>query len=371
MSVAHRNRRRHSQTTRAVICAIAAMLASVVHSSSRCEPRNTGSTLAPRCAPGVTAPDSVTILLFAGSPPASIVIDGHELTLDGRRSGSSHLRLHVAGTMLAAGGKRSKRIVISARSVVTLATAKRWRRVRGPVTITTADGALIVTARMALASYLTATLAAEAQSNDPAAYLTALAVVQRNFVQTHRGRHAPYADVCDNTHCQVADLGTMPRIFERAVTRSLRITLGSGSVLPCYYCGACGGGTLRPEQVWRRVEPGYTNVPCDNCRASRWYRWRRSVPATAETARLIAKARRPPFVDDDFKIAMGRIAGFAAAPSNGIESIERRGAVYILSGRGFGHRIGLCQAGARTLARRGRSAEAILRYYFPGVTVRP
>jgi stage II sporulation protein D len=271
--------------------------------------------------------------------------------------------------MIAADGMRSKRIVIGARSVVTLATAKRWRRVRGPVTITGVDGALIITARMGLASYLTATLAAEAQSNDPAAYLTALAVVQRNFVQMHRGRHAPYADVCDNTHCQVADPGTMPRIFERAVTRSLRIALGSGSMLPCYYCGACGGGTLRPEQVWRRAEPGYTNVSCDNCRGSRWYRWRQSVPATAEVIRLIMEARRPPFIDDDFKIAMGRIAGFAAAPGNSIESIERRGPVYILTGRGFGHRIGLCQAGARTLARRGRSAEAILRYYFPGVTV--
>lgn len=40
-----------------------------------------------------------------------------------------------------------------------------------------------------------------------------------------------------------------------------------------------------------------------------------------------------------------------------------------LSGRGWGHGVGLCQCGAEGLARTGRSAEEILRYYYPGCEI--
>ena len=38
----------------------------------------------------------------------------------------------------------------------------------------------------------------------------------------------------------------------------------------------------------------------------------------------------------------------------------------LISGRGFGHGVGLCQYGARGLARRRKSAGEILGWYFPG-----
>ena len=38
-------------------------------------------------------------------------------------------------------------------------------------------------------------------------------------------------------------------------------------------------------------------------------------------------------------------------------------------GRGFGHGVGLCQYGARTMGRSGASAESILARYYPGATV--
>jgi stage II sporulation protein D len=37
-----------------------------------------------------------------------------------------------------------------------------------------------------------------------------------------------------------------------------------------------------------------------------------------------------------------------------------------LSGRGWGHGVGMCQCGAEGLARSGKDAEEILRYYYPG-----
>jgi stage II sporulation protein D len=37
----------------------------------------------------------------------------------------------------------------------------------------------------------------------------------------------------------------------------------------------------------------------------------------------------------------------------------------ILSGRGWGHGVGMCQCGAEGMARQGKTAEQILEYYYP------
>jgi stage II sporulation protein D len=41
--------------------------------------------------------------------------------------------------------------------------------------------------------------------------------------------------------------------------------------------------------------------------------------------------------------------------------------ILLKNGRGDGHGVGLCQWGAEYLAEHGKTAEEILRYYYPGV----
>ena len=40
-----------------------------------------------------------------------------------------------------------------------------------------------------------------------------------------------------------------------------------------------------------------------------------------------------------------------------------------LSGRGWGHGVGMCQCGAEGMARGGSSAEEILQHYYPGAQI--
>lgn len=51
---------------------------------------------------------------------------------------------------------------------------------------------------------------------------------------------------------------------------------------------------------------------------------------------------------------------------NGIQSIETTPAALQLTGKGFGHRIGMSQYGAKGLAENGYSAEQIISHYYPG-----
>jgi stage II sporulation protein D len=43
---------------------------------------------------------------------------------------------------------------------------------------------------------------------------------------------------------------------------------------------------------------------------------------------------------------------------------------FTFSGRGFGHGVGLCQAGAIARLRAGESPEKVLSFYFPGTSLR-
>jgi len=58
----------------------------------------------------------------------------------------------------------------------------------------------------------------------------------------------------------------------------------------------------------------------------------------------------------------GGAAGPSQAPSDG-------GAVFVLTGSGFGHGVGLSQYGARAQALAGKSAADILDFYYPGTTI--
>jgi SpoIID/LytB domain protein len=46
--------------------------------------------------------------------------------------------------------------------------------------------------------------------------------------------------------------------------------------------------------------------------------------------------------------------------------LQRRQDRYLFEGRGFGHGVGLCQAGAQARAANGMSALSILAFYYPG-----
>ena len=53
-----------------------------------------------------------------------------------------------------------------------------------------------------------------------------------------------------------------------------------------------------------------------------------------------------------------------------IDEIDAEGDKVLISGRGYGHGVGMSQWGANAMARRGHTYEEILKFYFTGVEVR-
>src|SRR5205823_9414291 len=70
----------------------------------------------------------------------------------------------------------------------------------------------------------------------------------------------------------------------------------------------------------------------------------------------------------DFKIIVGRTLGWNLLKSSRFD-VARAGSSFVFRGTGFGHGLGLCQAGAHRMASRGVSYREILKQYFPGTNV--
>ena len=67
-------------------------------------------------------------------------------------------------------------------------------------------------------------------------------------------------------------------------------------------------------------------------------------------------------------MAVGRVAGWQSIKSTAFD-VDRTGSGYRFKGRGFGHGVGLCVVGAGRRASQGATAEEILKFYFPGLTI--
>jgi stage II sporulation protein D len=68
---------------------------------------------------------------------------------------------------------------------------------------------------------------------------------------------------------------------------------------------------------------------------------------------------------EDFRLAVGRTLGWNKILSNWFE-VSRQGERFLFHGRGSGHGVGLCQAGAAAMGAGGHDATEILAQYFSG-----
>jgi hypothetical protein len=94
---------------------------------------------------------------------------------------------------------------------------------------------------------------------------------------------------------------------------------------------------------------------------------RRDRTGRAELVELEGQRRRR-LRGWDFKIIVGRTLGWNVLKSSRFE-VARAGSAFVFRGTGFGHGIGLCQAGAHVSAARGAAYRQILARYFPGAGV--
>jgi stage II sporulation protein D len=258
------------------------------------------------------------------------------------------------------------------------------------------SGTLLVINDLDLESYLLGVVAAEIPADWEMESLKAQAVASRTYAlyqKQNAGRRPYHILATVDSQMYLGKRGERERAAQAVeVTRGMVITY-QGQVIPAFYHASCGGHTEDALELWGIDEPYLKGVDCDCQNISKYGSWEKRVTM----AGMIRALRREGYrlgdigsVEIGTLTAAGRVKnvlfrhaggttsvpaetlratlGYSSLPSIFFEPeiIDRE---VVLSGRGLGHGVGLCQWGAREMARTGAGFQAILAYYYPGTAI--
>jgi stage II sporulation protein D len=254
--------------------------------------------------------------------------------------------------------------------------------------------------------YVAYVLNAEASASEPPQSLRAMAITVRTYAL--QGWHYPPAAghlparLCDSTECQAMRLGSPTPAIENAVedTAGEALWFGPGRA-EAYFSQSCGGVTEDAGAVWPALRGtpylrSHADAYCIRHGTAAWHAevplvklkqiakaegWK--LPADVAAARVVDRSVSHRALRVDFsgegtvssvsasalRFAIGRSLGWNVVRSD-LYDLAIRNGLLVFDGRGHGHGVGLCQAGATEMATEGKTAREILVYYFPGTAVR-
>jgi stage II sporulation protein D len=281
---------------------------------------------------------------------------------------SVHVRIVADGVVLVlgTGSFHAKKIIVHGRNGEPVdfyleIPGKIGRSYHGTLEIRPADGTLLAIVSLDRESAVASVVAAESSSDTPLEALKAQAIAARSYIVSGRGRHHEF-DFCDTTHCQFL---REPPASDSAAAIAVSATHGlvlvyNSQPFSAMYTRSCSGHTRTPSELGMpSAAYPYYSVECRYCRAhpDRW---------TSRLSALDTAALRSS--NEASRMSTVRRLGWSAVPSNAF-SAKQSGDHFLLQGTGYGHGIGLCQAGAKHMALEGSSYRQIIEHYYPNTNV--
>ncbi len=268
-------------------------------------------------------------------------------------------------------------------------------RLAYPLEIRARDGRLALTLQLPLEEYVAAVLAGESAGFRSEQSLAAMAVAARTYAVRFQGRHkAEGHDFCDTTHCQDLHMAAVSeRLRQAAELTEGELLWFQGSPAAPFYGKDCGGSTEAAAMVWPDLKAGY-GVPRAEARAAghddpycarktwtstiRKEELRKALGVRLDTLRIVERtasgralrleAGGQLITASSLRFAVGRALGWDRIPSD-LYELSDAGDRWVFEGRGSGHGVGLCQAGAARMGEAGRSYREILAFYYPGTVL--
>ncbi|MBE9041283.1 SpoIID/LytB domain-containing protein [Oscillatoriales cyanobacterium LEGE 11467] len=262
----------------------------------------------------------------------------------------------------------------------------RWYR--GRTKLVLADGGLTAVNYVDLEEYLYSVVGAEMSPSWPSEALKAQAVAARSYAlyqRKHRGTDT--YDVGDDTFWQVyvgTDKEDPNTIAAVNATRGEILTYDA-QVIEAVFHASSGGHTEDVEQIWQEPKPYLRGVP-DYDGDAPVYQWNETF-SSGELSNRISGVGTVDEMLPDLTTPHGRVISMTVIGSGGTRSIEgedvRRalnlrstlftvtpqGDSFNISGRGFGHGVGLSQWGAKGMAAQGYNYRQILGHYYPNTSL--
>jgi stage II sporulation protein D len=345
------------------------------------------------------------VRLYTLHPPAEITVKAALGTLQWRtcpgcpKNSATLLSLQAAGSELRVRDAGVIREIFISGAIRIEASGHPPIAANFPLQIQASSGHLLLTAAIPVEDYVAAVLAGESGDFRNDESLKAMAVMVRTYATRFRGQHAGEGfDFCDTTHCQVPSWnGISSRVSAAADFTRGEILLFQGAAVSAFYHQNCGGTIAASSEAWPSVaEPYLRTHPDPYCATASPLKWESSLsvadldaalrtsglstPAgwtaieiisrsgSGRAQRLRIKGGTSPdalISASSFRFAVDRALGWNKIRSD-LYDLRNDGDHILFSGRGSGHGVGLCQAGAEEMARQGKDYRQILDFYFPG-----
>ncbi|MDA9189665.1 SpoIID/LytB domain-containing protein [bacterium] len=252
---------------------------------------------------------------------------------------------------------------------------------------------------VSIEKYISTLLAHEMNASWPLSALKAQAVAARSYalykiksrqVSRSLGKEA-YYDLESSEKHQVS--GNLSSVTQRT-SRAARETSGEvlvdqvGRLKPIFFHARCGGQTFKPRDIWGNSVGAYSRVKCSSCKKSHKGHWKYYLTSN-QLHKFISWATKRSFIKKEtIRIAEDEINRKFVRIYHGTEVFEVKKIKFrryfgrvkfssnlfklkpylsglVVTGKGLGHGVGLCQIGALNLAHSGSRYKKILKHYYP------
>lgn len=236
--------------------------------------------------------------------------------------------------------------------------------------------------------------------------LKAQAVAARSYALANRKPRNSYDIVATIWDQVYKGIDRKDRVVDRAVesTRGI-VGVYNGKIINAKYSSTCGGITEDNENIWEGNAVPYLRSVRDSgwdgkpfCRFSPHYRWERVYdkkqffevvkkqinslfgkrPETIEWLRISKRTRTDRVRTIEIQTDKGKFylnrdnirqlfADFRGSVKSLLFWIKIKGNKIIITGRGYGHGVGMCQYGAMEMAKENYNFIQILHHYYTGI----
>lgn len=238
--------------------------------------------------------------------------------------------------------------------------------------------------------YIASVVEAEAGPRKDEEFYKAQSLIARTFALAHLEKHKGEGfNLCDGTHCQVykGKQGLDKDIYTATLdTKGLVIVDTTNQLITAAFHSNCGGFTANSQDVWLTAKSYLVSVEDKYCTGSRNATWEERIPIEKWNKYLQSKGVDTASLTDvkqyDFKPKTRPV--YYTVAKKKIPMIEIRSNFKLrsaffsvtvvknmirLSGRGYGHGVGLCQEGAMQMANRGLKYDKIINHYYKNVRI--
>lgn len=271
--------------------------------------------------------------------------------------------------------------------------SQRERGFFGDFILSNVNNTVTIINEINIDEYISAVIESESGLGHSLEYYKVQAIISRTYAMSNSYKHLEDDgfNLCDNTHCQAyKNKGRSNPVIMQAVALTTGVVMVDDSLelITATFHSNCGGQTAASEQVWTKSLPYLKSVYDPYCRKSLNAVWRKEIPvdtwlnyfsnnhgidiSNEETKKALlnySSGYRKTYMPCNGKSVSFRILRADWSLKSAFFTVAQVGENVVLSGRGFGHGVGLCQEGAMKMAKAGKTHREILMHYFTGVHV--